>query len=148
MEERSFSCLHVHQRPGSGMLLTPSGSVHPADGDWLLRWRRRRVHAVPMAGAWPFGGTCLFGDSSMEGGVGDPGSPHACGMVGRETPATEFCRVANGTWGRSRCTPEGCGSMFSSTVSVSYHMPGEMLCSLLTPHHSYIHLCKWLDYIF
>lgn len=127
-EESSSSGLHVHERLGSGMLLTPSGSVHPADRDHLLRWWRKRVHALPTAGTWPFVGTCIFGDSSVE----EPLCHHACGMAGRETLATWFCKVANGTWGRSRCTPEGCGSMFSSTVSALYHVPGETLCSLLT----------------
>lgn len=63
--------------------------------------------------------------------LGAPGSLCACGMAGRETLPTWFCRVANGTWGRSMCTLEGCGPMFSSRVSALYHTPGEMLCSLL-----------------
>lgn len=36
-EEALSSSLHVPERLGSGMLLTPSGSVHPAEAHWLLR---------------------------------------------------------------------------------------------------------------
>lgn len=104
-----------------------------ADGDWLHRWWRRRVHALPTAGAWPSGGTCISGDLSVEGRVGDPGSPCACGMADRESLPTWFCGVANGTWGRCRCILEGCGPVFCSAVSALYHMPKETLCSLLTP---------------
>lgn len=59
----SASCLQVHEQLGSGMLLTPSGSLHPAEGDRLLHRWRTRVHPPPVVGAglWGGPGALIFG---------------------------------------------------------------------------------------
>lgn len=123
--------------------MTPSGSTNPADWDWLLCWWKRRVHVLPTAWAWPSGGTYPFRDSSVKGGSWSPWVT-MCLWRGqeRETLVTQFCRVAHGTWGRSGCTLEGCGSTFSSTASRAWGQAVQPPLLRL----SHIHPRKWLRY--
>lgn len=127
-----MSCVHVHERLGSGMLLTPSGSVHPADRDWLLHWWRDVAMLYPWLGHGLLGGPASLGTRLWREGL-EPLGHHALVAWLAERPCQHgFAGWQMGHGGGSRCTPEGCGPMFSSALSASYHVPREMLCSLLT----------------